>query len=100
MNVKALVGAFNQEKDLIGAFYVILKTDGSFAAVVGVYHDTGGGGAAQLPIHRPHPATRASAVTGTCCTLHTPSRRNMQTISTAFIAAIKNCVNFHSFFIL
>ena len=45
MNVKALVGAFNQEKDLIGAFYVILKTDGSFAAVVGVYHDTGGGGA-------------------------------------------------------
>ena len=70
MNVKALVGAFNQEKDLIGAFYVILKTDGSFAAVVGVYHDTGGGGAAQLPIHRLHPATRASAVTGTCCTLH------------------------------
>ena len=60
---------------------MIMKTDGSFAALVGVYHDTGGGGAAsfQLPIQRLHPATRASAVTGTC-TLHTPSRRNMQTI--------------------
>ena len=34
LNVKVLVGAFNQEKALIGAFYVIVKTgwgtDGSF----------------------------------------------------------------------
>ena len=27
LNVKALVGAFNQEKDLVGAFSVIVKTD-------------------------------------------------------------------------
>ena len=27
LNVKALVGAFNQEKDLVGAFPVIVKTD-------------------------------------------------------------------------
>ena len=30
----ALVGVFNQEKVLIGAFSVIVKTDGSFAALV------------------------------------------------------------------
>ena len=29
-----LVGAFNQEKALVGAFSVIVKTDGSFAALV------------------------------------------------------------------
>ena len=33
LNVKALVGAFNQEKVLLGAFSVIVKTDGSFAAL-------------------------------------------------------------------
>ena len=27
LNVKALVGAFNQEKALVGAFSVIVKTD-------------------------------------------------------------------------
>ena len=32
--MKALVGAFNQEKALIGAFSVIVKTDGSIAALV------------------------------------------------------------------
>ena len=32
--MKALVGAFNQEKTLIGAFSVIVKTDGSSAALV------------------------------------------------------------------
>ena len=31
--MKALVGAFNQEKALVGAFSVIVKTDGSFAAL-------------------------------------------------------------------
>ena len=31
--LKALVGASNQEKTLIGAFSVIVKTDGSFAAL-------------------------------------------------------------------
>ena len=34
LNVKALEGAFNQEKALVGAFSVIVKTDGSFAALV------------------------------------------------------------------
>ena len=33
-NVKALVGAFNQEKALLEAFSVIVKTDGSFAALI------------------------------------------------------------------
>ena len=32
-----LVGAFNQEKALVGAFYVIVKTDGSFAALLSSY---------------------------------------------------------------
>ena len=31
--MKVLVGTFNQEKALVGAFSVIVKTDGSFAAV-------------------------------------------------------------------
>ena len=31
LNVKALVGAFNQEKALVGAFSVIVTTDGSAA---------------------------------------------------------------------
>ena len=31
--MKALVGAFNQEKALVGAFSVIVKTDGSLAAL-------------------------------------------------------------------
>ena len=33
LNVDALVGAFNQEKTLVGAFSMIVKTDGSFAAL-------------------------------------------------------------------
>ena len=35
LNVKVLVGAFNQEKALVGAFSVIMKTDGSFGALPG-----------------------------------------------------------------
>ena len=31
--MKALEGAFNQEKALVGVFCVIVKTDGSFAAL-------------------------------------------------------------------
>ena len=31
--MKALVGAFNKEKALVGAFSVIVKTDGSIAAL-------------------------------------------------------------------
>ena len=31
--MKALVGTFNQEKALVGTFLVIVKTDGSFAAL-------------------------------------------------------------------
>ena len=34
LNVKVLVGAFKQEKGLVGAFSVIVKTDGSFAALL------------------------------------------------------------------
>ena len=38
LNLKALVGGFYQEKDLVGAFSVIVKTDcetnGSFAALI------------------------------------------------------------------
>ena len=30
LNVKALVGAFNQEKALVGAFSVIVKSSGTF----------------------------------------------------------------------
>ena len=32
--VKVLVGTFNQKKALVGAFSVIVKTDGSFAALI------------------------------------------------------------------
>ena len=32
--MKAVVGAFNQEKSLVGAFSVIVKTDGSSSALV------------------------------------------------------------------
>ena len=39
LNVKALVGAFNQEKAQVGAFSVILKTDGSFAALRLLLHN-------------------------------------------------------------
>ena len=34
LNVKALVGTFNQEKALVGAFSMNVKTDGSFAALL------------------------------------------------------------------
>ena len=34
LNVKALVSTFNQEKALVGAFSVIVTTDGSFAALI------------------------------------------------------------------
>ena len=53
--MKALVGAFNQEKAIVGAFYVIVKTNVSFAALVVTVH-TGavfaeaGGGVPCLPI--------------------------------------------------
>ena len=32
--MKVLIGAFNQERALVAAFSVIVKTDGSFAALV------------------------------------------------------------------
>ena len=34
LNVKVLVSTFNQEKALVGAFSVIVTTDGSFAALI------------------------------------------------------------------
>ena len=41
--MKALVGTFNQEKVLVGAFSMIVKTDGSFAALLpGVLAPDGG----------------------------------------------------------
>ena len=36
LKVKALDSTFNQEKALVGAFSVIVKTDGSFAALLSV----------------------------------------------------------------
>ena len=45
--MKALVGTFNQEQALAGAFSVIVKTDGSFAALVlsaATRHPAGEGG--------------------------------------------------------
>ena len=36
LNVKALLGAFNQEKAIVGALSVITKTDESFAALLGM----------------------------------------------------------------
>ena len=38
--MKAVVAAFNQEVALVGAFSVIVKTDGSFAALVGAHRFT------------------------------------------------------------
>ena len=40
LNVKELVGTFNQETALVGAFSVIVKTYGSFAALILAEHDT------------------------------------------------------------
>ena len=34
LNVKVLEGAFNQEKALVGAFSVIVKTNATFAALI------------------------------------------------------------------
>ena len=34
MSIEKLVGDFNQEKALVGAFSLIMKTDGSFAALI------------------------------------------------------------------
>ena len=34
LNVKVLQDAFNQKKALVGAFFVIMKTDESFAALL------------------------------------------------------------------
>ena len=34
LNVKAIVAAVNQEQALLGAFSVIVKTDGSFASLI------------------------------------------------------------------
>ena len=34
LSVKALVSVFKQEKALVGATYVIVQTDGSFAALI------------------------------------------------------------------
>ena len=44
--VKALLDAFNQEKALVGAFSVIVKTDGSFAALIDMDWYAGPGGTA------------------------------------------------------
>ena len=37
LNVKALVGTFNQEKALVGDFSVIVKTDELFAALIYIW---------------------------------------------------------------
>ena len=55
LNVKALVGAMKQKKALIEAFIVIVKTDGSFAAllVAGADHQT-----SRPQLHRAVPGVR------------------------------------------
>ena len=42
--VKALVGAFSKEKALVGAFSTIVKTDGSFTALLFYLRPEVGGG--------------------------------------------------------
>ena len=37
--MKLLVGTFNQEKALVGAFPLIVKTDGSFSAIADTHDD-------------------------------------------------------------
>ena len=45
LKLKALVGAFNQEKALVGAFSVIVKTDcETDGALHSTTHDPSGGG--------------------------------------------------------
>ena len=43
-NLKPIVAAFNQEKALVGAFSVIVKTDGSFEALITI-----------ISLHQPGP---------------------------------------------
>ena len=68
--MKALVGAFNQEKAIVRAFSVIMKTgcktDGSFAALV------------MTPIHRPQPQPGGNSSVG--C----PGRREQGNVSLDF----------------
>ena len=52
--VKALVGVLNQEKALVGAFSMILKTDGSFAALLLTAHQ-------QQQMYRPTHSGRHAA---------------------------------------
>ena len=40
LNVKLLVGALNQEKAIVGAFSVIVRTNGSFAALLQTLQNT------------------------------------------------------------
>ena len=66
LNVKALVGAFNQEKALVGAFSVIVKTDcesdGSFDST-NRDRDSGGGGGDNGHYH-PHYRTIRTRIPG------------------------------------
>ena len=64
LNVKALVGAFNQEKALVGAFSVIVKTG---CGTDGALHST------NYHISRPELATRKQCPPGEI----SESRRNM-----------------------
>ena len=60
-NVKALVGAFNQEDTLVGSFSVIVKIDGSFAALLLIQSNTGGhciGGTMTRRVHLVHLPTQ------------------------------------------
>ena len=71
--MKALVGAFNQEKALVGAFSVIVKTDcetdGSFAAL--------GLGLAQLGAEPPRPPAEAR-VPGDTVTINTLAEKSVR----------------------
>ena len=58
LNVKAVVAAFNQEKALVEAFSVIVKTDGCFAALLKILRELS---AVTGPDHWPAGAGQASS---------------------------------------
>ena len=70
--MKELVGTFNQEKVLVGAFSVIVKTDGSFAALLQIQggQNLGRGGTKPGYIMESKCCTKTilSAVTDNCKT--------------------------------
>ena len=76
--MKVLVGALNKEKDLVGAFSVIVKADGSFAALL---ESVGGLQAVQWRAAaggRPHNSIRIINVTRRGGRAQTTTAKNKQ----------------------